>query len=175
MPLFQIPEKLVNFEVYSDALNLIGLTDAELPTFEHLTEKVSGAGILGEYDGIAIGHVGSLKLKLNWRMLTPQGLALLAPVTHTLILMGSGQVREQLSGAITTVAIRVEVTGTVNTTALGKLTPAKPMEASHEVEATAIRIFFDGAPVVMFDRLNYRFLVNGVDYLAKVRADLGRA
>ena len=52
----QVPEKLINFRVYLDGNNLIGVADVELPSIEAMTETVKGAGIAGEIDSPTLGH-----------------------------------------------------------------------------------------------------------------------
>lgn len=58
----RVPEKLINFKVYKDKTDFIGLADVTLPTLESMTETVSGAGIAGEVDSPTLGHYGSMEL-----------------------------------------------------------------------------------------------------------------
>ena len=43
-----ISEKLINFRVYAENSELLGLADVTLPTLEAKSETISGAGIAGE-------------------------------------------------------------------------------------------------------------------------------
>ena len=108
-----IPEKLVQFSVYGGpaALQLIGMATVELPSFEPMSETIGGAGIAGEYDAPTPGHFGPQIVKLQFRTLTAQQIALLNPAAQVLDIRGSIQQRDSLTGAITTVAMRVECTG----------------------------------------------------------------
>lgn len=66
-----IPEKIVNYNVYDDTNKLVAVTgEVTLPNLEPLTETVSGAGILGEYDSVSIGHFGPMSIELQFRALT---------------------------------------------------------------------------------------------------------
>lgn len=65
----KVPEKLINFRVYKDSTDYIGLADVTLPSLEAMTETVSGAGIAGEVDSPTLGHMGSMETVLNWRTL----------------------------------------------------------------------------------------------------------
>ena len=40
-----VPEKLINYKVYLDGSDMVGLADVELPNFEAMTETIKGAGI----------------------------------------------------------------------------------------------------------------------------------
>ena len=67
-----VPEKLINYKVYLDRSDMVGLADVELPNFEAMTETIKGAGIAGEIDSPTLGHYGSMTLTLNWRTITSE-------------------------------------------------------------------------------------------------------
>ena len=171
----QIPEKLVNFRCYggTGASEFFGLADVELPKFEAMTETIHGAGIAGEYESPVLGHFKSMVAKLNLRTPTALALSLLAPVVHKLDVYGSIQILDPMRGVLTTQALRVQLLGEVKGLDVGKLEPGKPMATAAEVEITKIVISLAGVVVVEFDRFNFVYKVNGVDYLAPVRTDLG--
>jgi P2 family phage contractile tail tube protein len=169
-----IPERLVNFQCYNGpAAAFLGMTDLELPAFEAMTETISGAGIAGEYASPVMGHFASQKAKLKWRTLTAEGLAIIAPVRWVFDIRGSIQLQDPRLGLLTTKAMRVECTGQVTTFAPGKLEPGKVMGVESDVELAVIRISLDNVELLELDKFNMVFRVNGVDYLQKVRQDLG--
>jgi P2 family phage contractile tail tube protein len=170
-----VPERLVNFRCYggTGALEFLGMTDVELPKFDAMTEKIMGAGIAGEYDSPVLGHFGSQTAKLKWRTMTPAASGLLAPVQHALSIRGSIQIQDPMLGVLLTQAIVVEVRGQMKTFGPGKLEPGKPMETESEIECAVVRISIAGVPVVELDKFNFRYVVNGVDYLAGPRVDMG--
>ncbi|WP_232618982.1 phage major tail tube protein, partial [Acetomicrobium sp. S15 = DSM 107314] len=84
-----IPEKLINFRVYLDGTDLLGVADVDLPNLEGLTDAVRGAGIAGEIDSPALGHYSPMTLGLNWRTVTGTVTHLAAPIEHHLVLRGS--------------------------------------------------------------------------------------
>ena len=168
-----VPEKLVNFRVYDAAMNLLGLADVQLPSIEAMTETVKGAGIAGEFDSPTLGHYGSMTLGLNFRVATPQTLALAAPVAHALEIRGSIQAYNAALGIIQTQALKIVVRGIPKKSDLGKLAPGAPMETSVEFEVVYIKVFLGGVAYFEHDKLNDITVIAGVDHLAKVRADLG--
>lgn len=169
-----VPEKLINFRVY-DSLSqeLLGVADVELPSFEAMTETITGAGIAGEYESPTLGHFGSQVLKLSWRTTTAKVLGLLAPVQHRIDVRGAVQVQVPALGTVAPEAFRCEVRGMRKSGDTGKLAPGSPMEATTEIECTAVSIFVNNLPVVIYDKLSYVFIVNGVDYLAAARVAMG--
>lgn len=170
----QIPERLVNFRCYDGpAAEFLGMTDVELPSFEAMKETISGAGIAGEYESPVLGHFASQKLKLKWRTATAAALGLLTPVRRVLDVRGSIQNQDPMLGVNTTQAIRIECTGQVTTFVPGKFEPGKVMGVESDVELAVIRISLDGVLIIELDKFNMIYRVNGEDYLAKVRRDMG--
>lgn len=171
----QIPERLVNFRCYggTGGLEFLGVTDVELPKFEAIVEKISGAGIAGEYDSPVIGHFGSQTVKVKLRAVTVAALNLLAPVYQVLDMRGSVQYQDPALGALTTQPARFEVRGQLKSFEPGKFEPGKPMDTSFELECAVIRLALAGVPVVEIDKFNMIYSVAGTDYLRGVRVDLG--
>jgi P2 family phage contractile tail tube protein len=170
----QIPERLVNFRAYNGpAAEFLGLTDVELPSFESMTETISGAGIAGEYAAPVLGHFASQVVKLKWRAPTAAALGLLAPIRHVLDIRGSISMQDPMLGSLLTQSMRIECTGQVKHGGLGKLEPGKVMASDVDLECAVIRVSIDDVIVVELDKFNMIFKVLGVDYLAKVRRDVG--
>lgn len=169
----QIPEKLINFRVYEDGNNFIGVADAELPSLEAMTETVSGAGIAGEYDSPVIGHYQSMTLTINWRTPTGKLLSLAAPKVHQLDLRGAIQVNDAANGQYRAVPLRVTANCTPKTTETGSLQVGSPTDSSNEFEVTYLKIWYDGREYIEIDKLNFICKIDGVDYLAAVRLALG--
>jgi uncharacterized protein len=169
----QIPERLVNFNVYNGAAALIGMATVDLPSLELMTEEIEGAGIAGSYESPTIGHFKSMSVKLQFRTLTRDALDLLTPTRQTLDIRGSIQHQDPLLGVLDTNALRVECTGQLKGLTPGKLEPGKVMGSELELECAVLRISWDGQPVIEIDKFNMIFKVEGVDQLQKVRRDVG--
>lgn len=168
-----IPERLVNFRAYNGASELLGMTDAELPKFAVMKETISGPGIAGEYDSPVLGHFSSQTMKLKWRSITKEGLALVAPVRQTVFLRGSMQLTDSTFGALQTSAIVIECSGQTTDTNLGKFEPGKAMGAELDLECAKIVVTIDGVEIIHLDKFNSIFKVNGFDFLQQSRIDQG--
>lgn len=174
MPVNVIPERLNDFRVYADGTtDLLGVANIELPSFEALTETVSGAGIAGEYESPVIGHFGSMKLTLNWRTVTKDSLKLLRQRAQRLDCRGVFQEYDAASGSHRFPQVRVVVQGLPTTSSLGSFEKNSASDGSTELEILYIKIEIDGKTVVELDKLNYKFVVDGTDYLAGIRRGLG--
>jgi uncharacterized protein len=168
-----IPEKLNDFRVFHNGGNLVGIADMQLPSFENITETVKGAGIAGEYESPNIGHFQSMKLTFNWRVLNESMALLLAPNVGSFDCRGANQVLDAATGNYIQVPCRVLVRGIPTKNELGKMEKGSPYDSSTEIEVTYIKIAINNITLVELDKLNYKFVVKGKDYLADVRRALG--
>lgn len=170
-----IPEKVANFQAYSGTRSelFLGVADGELPSFEGIAEKIAGAGIAGEFNSVTPGHFGSQSIKLKFRTATPQILLMAVGAYQVIDLRIAEQTQDPALGALGIRALRVEVRGPLLSLKPGKVEPGKPMDAEVEVEVSAVTISVNGSRFIELDKLNSIYKVNGVDYLAAVRAATG--
>ncbi|WP_425057618.1 hypothetical protein SCACP_21350 [Sporomusa carbonis] len=168
-----VPEKLINFRVYQDGIDLLGVADVQLPSIEPLTDTVKGAGIAGEVDSPVLGHFGSMTLTLNWRTITRPLVGLAQQKAHSLDLRGAIQVYDAGSGEYITQPLKVVVKAVPKKTDLGKLDVGAGGDASNEFEVVYIKIKLNNEVLVEIDKYNYICSIKGFDYLAAVREALG--
>jgi|AMZC01.1.fsa_nt_AMZC01003267.1_12 hypothetical protein len=170
----QVPEKLINFRVYLDGNDLIGVADVELPSIEAMTETVKGAGIAGEIDSPTLGHFGSMTCTLNWRTVEKPTLSLAAQKAHNLDLRGANQVYDAGLGEYIVRPVKVVLRAVPKTSVnLGNLDVGVSAGASNQFEILYIKVDVDGSTMVEIDKLNYICKIDGIDYLAQVRVALG--
>jgi P2 family phage contractile tail tube protein len=168
-----VPEKLINFRVYLDGVDMVGIADAQLPSLEAMTETVKGAGIAGEVDSPVLGHFGSMALTLNWRTITGNAIELAKQKAHNLELRGAQQEYDAGNGTYKTVPVKVTCRAVPKKFDLGKLDVGASTESQSEFEVSYIKLFVDGEEKVELDKFNYIYKVNGEDILAEVRQALG--
>jgi P2 family phage contractile tail tube protein len=70
------------------------------------------------------------------------------------------------------VQVKIVIRGKCKTTESGKVDAGKKMESSVEMEIAYIRINVAGSDLVELDKLNFKFLLNGVDMMAKIRSQI---
>lgn len=169
----QVPEKLINFRVYDDGNDLLGVADCALPNLEAMTETVSGAGIAGEVDSPVLGHYGSMTATINFRTITKSATRLAAQRAHSIEFRGSQQVYDAGNGEYKTVPIKVATRLVPKTVTLGNLNVGAQTETSNEFEVLYLKVWLDGEVQMEIDKYNYIARVGEVDYLASVRHDLG--
>lgn len=169
-----IPEKNINFSVYLDGEDLLGVAEATIPNLEYMTETVKGAGIAGEFDSVVLGHFGSVTLSLNWRNVTDSAVKLLAPKAHNLDLYGAIQDYDAGMGTYVVRQLHLYCKAVPRGLDMGKLAAGEVGDSASEFELHYLLVERDGARRIELDKFNYIFVVDGVDYLAEVRKALGK-
>lgn len=170
-----IPTQNINFSIYdSRSKDLLGVAEVTLPNFEAMTETISGAGLAGEVDMPVLGHFGSMTVELSWRTMTADATRLSQQTAQYLDMRGSIEHYER-TGAIVTVPMKVTVITVPKSLNLGNLNVGTGSDSSNEFECSYIKVWIGGKEVVELDKFNYIYRVHGVDYLASVRRDLGKA
>lgn len=170
----KLPERLKDFRAYLAGKNaLLGVADVTLPSFDMMTETVKAAGILGEYESPTMGHLQSMKLTLNFRVLTEEQVTLLQPQAHRIDLRGVVQVYDAGTGQYKESAVRLVVQGPATKVDLGKFEKSAGTGGSVDLEIYYLKLDFDGKTRIEFDRFNYVFAIDGVDYMKFTRTALG--
>ncbi|MHC1791787.1 phage major tail tube protein [Solidesulfovibrio sp.] len=169
----RVPEKLINYKVFRDGVDLVGLADVDLPDVEHLSESLSGSGLAGEFDSPTIGHTKDMTLKMKFRTIYKPVVGLVEPKPVLFDLRLSVQAVDAGTSEYSSYPSRIVVRGVPKKKGLGKLDPGKKMDNEIELAVTYLKIYVDDDEVLEVDKLNFIFKVNGVDALAQVRAHLG--
>lgn len=165
-----IPEIINNFNIYKDGNILIGVSgEVTLPDFEGMTETISGAGLLGEYDAVNPGQFSAQELEVPFRLAYGDIYTVLNSQTINLTLRGSLQISNG-AGERENVGMRVIVQGSPKKLTGGTVAAGKPMSAAVTLALTYIKIEINGETSVELDKLNSVFVVNGTDRLAAIKA-----
>lgn len=168
-----IPERLINFRVWNENNDLLGIATVELPSLEAMTDTVSGAGIAGEVDSPVIGHFASMETTFTWRTIEEAALVLAKQKAHQIEVRGSQQINNATEGKYNTKGIRAVMRVVPKNISLGSFEPATTTDTETTFEVTYLKLFVGGKEVVELDKYNYKAVFGGDDALASVRADLG--
>ena len=87
----RVDELVVNFAIYEDAVEYLGMAEVELPEIAALTEEITGAGIAGNVEAVVIGHFEAMTLTLNFRTVTDATIRLNEPRIHMIDLRAAQQ------------------------------------------------------------------------------------
>ncbi|QKS70256.1 phage major tail tube protein [Paenalkalicoccus suaedae] len=165
-----IPEKLINYNVYDDQEKLAGVqAEVTLPSFEAMSESISGAGIAGEYESPTIGHFGSQTMQMSFRVLNEAPFRLMRNQARTLTIRAAQQSYDKAAGRNLVRPFKVVVKGMAKGGELGTLAPGAQTNSNATIEVLYIKIELEGRTILEFDKLNYIYILDGVDVLADVR------
>ena len=169
-----VPEKGINFSVYLEGADCLGVAEGNFPNLEAMTSEVKGAGIAGTVDSIVLGHFNSTTVTLKWRNTTDHFAKLAAHRTFDLDLYAAHQDYDAGLGLYVVRQIHVYLKGTPKHSNIGDLIVGDGSNTETELEVSYLKLEIDGKERVEMDKFNYIYKVDGVDYLAGVRSALGK-
>lgn len=169
----KLDEVVVSYRIFENSTEYLGIANVTLPDIEFLTTTISGAGIAGEVEEVIKGHIKAMRTTINFNTYGDNALQLTTPVDHTIDLRVVQQDRNMTAG-------KVEMRNTKHImvvkpikVALGKLETANTADASGEYAVSYYAQYVGGKKKIEIDPLNYKCVINGVDYLADVRKAMG--
>lgn len=168
------PESIVDFEVYEDSVNFVGIAQVTLPNINYLTQDITGAGISGTVEAVLIGMIDKMNATFNFRSATDAAIRLLKPEKHLLDLRVAEQHWDSV-GAQRTIQADKYIMGVIpKNFAPGNVTPATTSDANGEYSVYYYAAYKDGKQIWEIDQFNYICKIGGVDYMAEVRKALGK-
>lgn len=172
MPNFD--ESVINFAVYEDSVEYVGMAGVTLPNLAAIVQTLSGAGIAGNVEVPVLGHYDVMSLTLNFRTTTEHSMRLSEPRRHNIDLRMAQQIEDTVAGEVKVQSIKHVLVVVPKTDTGGTVAPAAPTNGSGEYSVRYWATYIDGAKVREIDPLNFICEVNGVDYLADVRKAIGK-
>lgn len=172
MPNFD--ESVINFAVYEDSVEYVGMAGVTLPNLAAIVQTLSGAGIAGNVEVPVLGHYDVMSLTLNFRTTTEHSVRLSEPRRHNIDLRMAQQIEDTVAGEVKVQSIKHVLVVVPKTDTGGTVAPATPTNGSGEYSVRYWATYIDGAKVREIDPLNFICEVNGVDYLADVRKAIGK-
>ena len=172
MPNFD--ESVINFAVYEDSVEYVGMAGVTLPNLAAIVQTLSGAGIAGNVEVPVLGHYDVMSLTLNFRTTTEHSVRLSEPRRHNIDLRMAQQIEDTVAGEVKVQSIKHVLVVVPKTDTGGTVAPAAPTNGSGEYSVRYWATYIDGAKVREIDPLNFICEVNVVDYLADVRKAIGK-
>ena len=169
-----VPEKGLNFSVYADGGELLGVAEAKFPNGEFMTTEIKGAGIAGVIDSPGMGHMQSITAELTWRTTTKEWANLLSPVGHVLDMYADHLSFDSGLGVYKHSQIHAFMRAVPKSWDAGKLVVSESTETKTTHEIYYLKIDIDGVNVLEIDKYDFIYRVNGVNYLEQTRRNLGK-
>lgn len=172
----KVGNKTIAFNFYGNVnsrLKLIqDITDVQLPSVETASDAIKGAGILGEIDWPSFGQIGSMTLGINFRVASPDIVAISAPQLQEFEVRWVMDKFDTNNIKIGVEAHKAFIKCMPKKHDGGKIEPTASMDGSNEYEVVYYRKIIDGVEVLLIDKFNYVYKINGVDYTSEIKAAL---
>lgn len=164
---------VVNYKVYKDGTDFIGITQHDAPAISAVVEEMKGAGIGGSVEVPVKGLVQAMSMTLNFRDITPQTKMILTQQSHHIELWGAIQDTDPKTGQLVVKQHKLIYRATPKTNTVGKFVPGETQDRAIEFSVTYYREIYDGQDIVEIDPLNSIYRVAGKDENADVRKAIG--
>jgi len=168
------PESLIDFKVYEDKNDYLGIAQVGLPDIAYITQTITGAGIAGNVEAVLIGMMDVMTTTMQFRSCTDAAAKLAKPIAHQIDLRVAEQYWDSVGGQRVVQADKYVMKIIPKKTAAGNVTPASPADANGEYSTYYYAAYKDGKQLWEIDPHNYICVIDGVDYLAPVRKALGK-
>ncbi len=173
----RLTNKTINYRLKADDENgklliIDDTADIQLPPIEKLTDTIKGAGIMGEIDFPALGQIGSMTLTVNHRADNAKYALLSRPGTIHIELVWLTDVLDSNNLTVGTQQNKVFITGINKKYDPGKIEVGASVDGSSEFEVLYYRKLVDGVEVLLIDKLNFKYVVNGKDYMGEIMTAL---
>ncbi|MFQ0992916.1 phage major tail tube protein [Gilliamella apicola] len=164
---------VVNYKVYKDGLDFIGITQHDAPAISAVVAEMKGAGIGGSVELPVQGLVQSMSMTLNFRDITPQTKLILTPEAHHIELWAAIQDTDPKTGQFVVKQHKLIYRAIPKTNTVGKFVPGETQDRSVEFSVLYYREIYDGQDIVEIDPLNNVYRVAGKDANSDVRKAIG--
>lgn len=167
-------EAYIDFTVYENSRDLLGIAKATMPDIKFLTQTISGAGVAGNVEAVLKGMMDTMTLSLDFISATDAAVSLATPIKHNIDLRVAEQQWNTVAARSEVAADKFVLVIIPKTFTVGSIAPASPADASGEYAVYYYAAYKGKKQLWEIDPYNYICKINGVDYLKEVRAALGK-
>lgn len=164
----------INFAVYEDAKEYIGMASATMPDLGYITQSHSASGIAGNIEDVILGHIEAMTLGLNFKTISDNAVSMAAPRYHNIDMRVAQQEEDPVSGKIVVNAVKHVMRVIPKKISGGTVAPASAGDVSGEYAVRYWKMTVNGEVRVEVDPLNFVCNIDGTDYLEPVRKALGK-
>lgn len=171
-----IPAQLKQFMCYENTNGskaLVGVADVDLPELSYMTETIKGPGMAGEFENPTVGNFQSMSTTVNWRSLVDANAVFIAPRVYLLDFRGSIEYLDELAGTYDEVPTKYIMKGIPKKLSPGKFETGANMGTSTEFEILYLNLEINNRKSIEIDKINYKCVIDGIDYFEKTRRNLG--
>lgn len=164
---------VINYRMYEDSEDYLGLVQVTLPSLQMITQTVKGAGLAGEIETVIIGQMKAMQIQFQLMVLTRQGINLTEQRIHTWEFREAQQTVEGSTGVHDVEEVKHIFRAFPKQMDGGTLAPQGTSNPNVAAAVYYWAEYRNGEKVLELDPFNYICFINGTDYLEKVRKALG--
>lgn len=168
------PVAYIDFEVYEESINYIGVAKVTPPDIEQKTTTLKGAGMSGDLNVPLTGATSNMTLKLDFLSTTGDIVRLMEQRKHQIEVRAceeSWDVEDAEVGYWTDKMVFIAVPRKMSPGEVGSYnTP----NSSLEFDVYYFAAYRDGVQLWEIDKRNMKHVVNGTDFMATVRKAIGK-
>lgn len=166
---------VINFAVYENGSEYLGLAKITLPDMTNKTLSVNGAGIPGDIDIPVPGHRDAMSVKIEFIDAPEAAYKLAEERQHILDCRAAHEEYDATTGAINVKAYKHILTVFPKSLGGGTVGPVAAQAVSGEYSCFARKDYIDGRLMLDYDPANFKDIdASGTDRLAAVRTALGK-
>ena len=165
---------VLNYMVYKDDIEYLGIAQVTLPNIEHLTQDLKGSGIMGQITVPHMAQLNSMQIQLQFHTLNEQGIALAEPKTHTIELREIQENIDPTNMEFGYTNVKHVMKMLTTSAEGGTLQGQSPTNANITGQVYYWARYRDGKKDLELDQINYICYVNGTDYAEALRTALGK-
>jgi P2 family phage contractile tail tube protein len=167
----KIPLIPAQFAVYPDGkTEILGIGDLVIPQFAAMAETLTGAGFMGELEHPVRGAFTAMEFVMNFRILYGDPLTFGVTEVHHFDCRVALETTDRQTFDRGVANERWSIRGPIKSINPGTRAPSGNAGASIAVAAYRIEHYMEGRQVLEVDVLNQKYIVNGKDLYAAIKA-----
>ncbi len=152
----------------------LGVAKVQLPDINFPTVNVSGSGMMGSMEVPLIGMVDNMTTTIDFLSPTHSAVRLMSPKKHTLDLRVVEEYWDTVAAEENTWADKYSMLVRPKAIKGGTVAPMSNPDASGEYVVYYYAAYRNGKQLWEIDKRNMKCVIDGVDYMEKVRKALGK-
>lgn len=142
----QRPEAYIDFAVYEDSVDLIGIANVTLPAITYMLVSITGAGVGGTVETPLAGMIDAMTMTMNFHSATGAAASLAAPKKHQIDLRAAEQHWNTTTVDKEVIADKYVMTIVPKSFSPGTIAPASASDASGEYCSTGLQFSIQHFP-----------------------------
>ncbi len=171
----QFPAATIQFRVYEDSVNEVGVATVTLPDITNKAVTITGSGIMGDISVPIISMIENMTMSMKFLSHTdPKTFAMfLEQRKHQIEIRVAEEFWDIEDAEVGMWPNKYVFIARPKSMKSGTIATATASDSSGEFDVYVYAAYRDGVELWYIDKRNMTFWVNGKDYMADVRSALG--